>query len=284
MLYDLKNKNVIITGATSGFGLKIAENFINSGASVSICGRNHEKLISAKDYLEDILKKAPTPEKDQSILFFQTDVSKEDEFKNLINTTIEHFGKVDALINNAGIYGPIGKLEDLSSDKWISTFETNLFSIFYGCKYILPHFKENNYGKIINVSGGREKPFPRFTSYAVSKTAIIKLTEVLAEENKDYNIFINSMSPGGLDTNMLDELLAYDPKIVGEDIYQEFVKMKNDGGKDPNIGASLCAYLVSDYGDNITGKYISAIHDNWKKFHTQIEGLKTDIYTMRRVW
>lgn len=277
MLIDLAGKNVIITGATSGFGLAMLNKFISLGANVSICGRNTKKIEQTQ---KNIIKTKP----EQKILFTRADVSNENDFKMLIEKTIKEFGKVDTLINNAGIYGPIGCAETINSDSWINTFQNNLYSVFYGSKHILPHFKSNNYGKIINVSGGREKPFPRFSSYAVSKNAIVKFTEVLAEENKDYNIFINAISPGGLDTNMLDELLAYNPEVVGKKIYEEFVEMKKNGGKDPDIGASLCAYLTSNYGDNITGKYISAIHDNWQNFHKEIEDLKTDIFTMRRVW
>ena len=220
----------------------------------------------------------------QKVLTYQADVSNESNVVDFIKYSIDNLGHINTLINNAGVYGPKGLAETIDSEEWIKTMNNNMFSVFYTCKHILPHMKLQQQGNIINLSGGGEQPFPRFTAYATSKAAVVKFTEVLAEEVKDFNIYVNSIAPGAMNTALLDEVLQSDPEIVGKDFFDRCVKQKESGGADPAVAAELCLYLVSEKGKRITGKLISAVWDDWAHMHENIEDLVgSRIYTMRRI-
>ena len=144
---------------------------------------------------------------------------KKKTLKNLIDTAIANLGRIDIVVNNAGVYGPKGLIEDVDSEEWISAININLFSVFFMCKWILPHMKKNNSGKIINLSGGgATAPLPRISAYAASKAAVVRLTETLAEECKEYSIEINAIAPGALNTRLLEEVLESGPDKVGKAI------------------------------------------------------------------
>jgi len=275
----LKGLNAIITGANQGLGLKIAEEFIKEGASIAICARNLENLELAVTNLKTL---ATT---NQKIIFMKVDVSKEDDVKKFITYSIEQLGKIDILINNAGVYGPKGLIESIDSKDWISAFEINLYGVLYTCKHILSHMKKNKYGKIINLSGGgATAPLPRISAYAASKAAVVRFTETLAEECKEENIFINAIAPGALNTGFLDEVLKAGPNVVGKQFYEKAIKQKEEGGASLENAAKLCTYLASSNGDNINGKLISAVWDPWKDLEKYKEELKkSDIYTLRRI-
>jgi len=275
----LKGLNAIITGANQGLGFAIAEEYVKEGASVIICARDKRKLEEARKSLASIAKS------DQKIVSKILDVSIEKDVKKFIEDSIKEFGKIDVLVNNAGIYGPKGLTEDIDTGEWIKAIEINLFSILYTCKYILPHMKKNKSGKIINLSGGgATNPMPRISSYAASKAAVVRLTETISEEYKEFGIDINAIAPGALNTRLLDEVLAAGVETVGKSFYEKALKQKETGGAPLEKGASLCIYLASSESNGVTGKLISAVWDPWEDFSKYKEDLKiTDIYTLRRI-
>ena len=275
----LSGLNAIITGANRGFGFEVAKKFVEEGASIVICGRDTDQVKQAVDSLQ-ILSSSQ-----QTIIGLPLDVSKEENVKKLIDTAIEKLKRIDIVVNNAGVYGPKGLIEDIDSAEWISAININLFSVFFMCKWILPHMKQNNAGKIINLSGGgATAPLPRISAYATSKAAVVRLTETLAEECKEYSIEINAIAPGALNTRLLDEILEAGPYKVGRAFYEKALKQKSDGGTPLDLGASLCVYLASSKSNGITGKLISAPWDPWQNLAHYREDLKnSDIYTLRRI-
>ena len=275
----LAGRNAIITGANRGFGLEIAKKFVNEGASVMICGRDADQVARA---VETLLKLASS---EQTVTGIPLDVSKEENVQSMINTAIDTFGRIDIVVNNAGVYGPKGLIEDVDSLEWISAIHINLFSVFFMCKWILPHMKKNNSGKIINLSGGgATAPLPRISAYAASKAAVVRLTETLAEECRDYAIDINAVAPGALNTRLLEEVLESGPEAVGKAFYEKALKQKASGGTPMQLGAELCVYLASSASDGITGKLISAPWDPWQKLAQYRDDLRnSDIYTLRRI-
>lgn len=275
----LSGRNAIITGANRGFGFEIAKKFVEEGASVVICGRDADQVKHAVDALQKISTH------EQTVLGLPLDVSKEEPVKQLIISAINRLEQVDILVNNAGVYGPKGLIEDVDSDEWTSAIQINLFSVFFMCKWILPHMKKNNSGKIINLSGGgATTPLPRISAYAASKAAVVRLTETLAEECREYGIEINAVAPGALNTRLLDEVLEAGPDAVGKAFYEKALKQKANGGTPLTLGAELCVYLASPESDGITGKLISAPWDPWRDFARYREKLQgSDIYTLRRI-
>jgi NAD(P)-dependent dehydrogenase (short-subunit alcohol dehydrogenase family) len=274
----LEKCNAIITGANQGLGLAIAEEFVKEGASVAICARDEKKLAQAVEHL----RKISDPK--QKILSKSLDVSNKEQVRYFIDYCIQSLGTVNVLVNNAGIYGPKGYVENVDSSEWKKTFEINLYGTFYMCKYIMSHMKKNNMGKIINVAGGGSGALPGLSAYVSTKGAIIRFTETIAEECKEYNIGINCITPGALNTRLLDEVLAAGPESVDKKFYERCIQQKKEGGVPLRKGALLCVYLASSESDGVTGKVLSAVWDPWNEFKNHINDLQnTDIYTLRRV-
>ena len=275
----LANKVAIITGASEGLGFEIAKKFILEGANITICSRNKKNLKLAKENLIKILYP------NQKILVVNGDVSKELDVKKIINLTIKKFGKCNILVNNAGIYGPKGKIENINWQEWKKTIEINLFGSILMCKNIIKYFKKKNYGKIIQLSGGgATNPLPNLSAYAASKAAIVRFIETLALEVRDFNIDINSIAPGALNTKMLHEVIKSGPDKVGSDFYKRALKQKKTGGTPLSYGVDLAVFLASSKSNGITGKIISAVWDNWKEWPMHIKKLSySDVYTLRRI-
>jgi len=171
----LSNKQAIITGANQGLGLEIARKFVQAGADLMICARNESKLEDAKNELV----KLASP--DQKIEFQTADISLESDAKNIVTQTLKLLGGCHILVNNAGIYGPKGETELTDWSEWIKTIEINLYGSILMSREIMPHFKKQSYGKIIQLSGGgATSPLPLISAYAVSKAAIVRFSETLA--------------------------------------------------------------------------------------------------------
>ena len=119
---------------------------------------------------------------------------------------------LDILVNNAGVYGPMGPIEENDWEAWVRAIQINLFGTVLMSRAVIPIFRGQNYGKIINLSGGgATAPLPRMSSYAASKAAVVRLTETLAEELRDAHVDVNAIAPGALNTRLLDEVLAAGP-------------------------------------------------------------------------
>jgi len=275
----LVGRNAIITGANQGLGLAIARAYIEQGANILICARDIQKLQSAYDELRLLARSGQGVEK------FQADVSSQKDVEALIQFALEKFQQIHILVNNAGVYGPKGKIEDVNWDEWEQAIRINLFGSILVARSILPHFRKCHYGKIIQLSGGgATNPLPFISAYAASKAGIVRFMETLAEETREDHIDINSIAPGALNTRLLDEVLEAGPEIVGKVFYDRAIKQKETGGAPLEKGADLSVFLASPASDGVTGKLISAVWDPWQNFSEHQQDLvKSDIYTLRRI-
>lgn len=278
MAYDLTGRAAIITGASQGLGEEIARAYISAGARVAICGRDAATLESKRQALETLAG-------DRSrVLSEVTDVAEESDVQRLVARALAAFGRIDILVNNAGVYGPLGPIDEIDWPVWVRAIEINLLGSVMLCRTLLPHFKKNRYGKIIQLSGGgATNPLPRISAYAASKAAIVRFAETLAEEVREYSVDVNSIAPGALNTRLLDEVLEAGPERVGTSFYERSLKQKESGGVGLDRGAELAVFLGSSASDGITGKLISAVWDPWAEFAHHSADLKTDIYTLRRI-
>ena len=273
----LKNVNALITGGSQGLGKVIAEHFLHEGANVVICARNKKELSAAR---AELAKKFPS----QTILAKSCDVSNEKQVNELVAFTRRELGLLQALVLNAGIYGPMGPTESVSLDEWRRAMDINLFGVLLPCRAVIPHFKKAGRGKIIVLSGGgATNPLPNISSYAASKAAVIRLAETLAEELKPFHVDVNAIAPGALATRLVDEVLAAGPEKVGAAFFEKNRQWKEKGATPLELGASLAVYLASAESDGITGKLISAQWDPWEKLHEFKAELNSDIYTLRRI-
>ncbi|MDA9281285.1 SDR family oxidoreductase [Pseudomonadales bacterium] len=275
----LANRQAIITGGSQGLGLEIAKKFVDGGAEVMICGRNKSLLESAQAQLLSIA--APN----QKVVISVADVSNPIDVERLTSETISKLGKCQILVNNAGIYGPKGNIESIDWNDWLKTMEININGSVLMSRAMLPHFKANGYGKIIQLSGGgATNPLPHLSAYAVSKAAIVRFSETLAEEVRGLGIDVNAIAPGALNTGMLDEILSAGPAKVGREFYEKSLNQKKSGGAPLSRGAELAVFLASSKSDGITAKLISAIWDNWEDWADNIDALdSSDAYTLRRI-
>ncbi len=275
----LSGRGIVITGANQGLGKAIAQACVAEGAHVLLCARNRELLDQTGSEL------ASAALQGQQVIVTQADVSNRDDIRRLFQTACDRLPQLDGLVNNAGVYGPKGLLEEADPDDWCRAVEINLFGVLYACWEALPIFRRQGHGKIVNLSGGgATAPLPRISAYAASKAAVVRLTETLAEETRGAGIDINAIAPGALNTRLLDEVLAEGPERVGSDFYARALRQKNDGGAPLTAGAELCVFLLSSASDGITGKLISAVWDPWRDLagHTA-ELSKSDVYTLRRI-
>lgn len=275
----LENKVAIITGASKGLGLEIAKKYYANGAKLAICSRSIDDLKSVRNFLEGIEINL------ERVFIAQVDVSKYDEVSYFSREVIEKFGRIDVLVNNAGIYGPKGCFESCDMDEWVKTIEVNLIGSANVIRSVLPVMKAQKKGKIIQIAGGgAATTFPRFSAYATSKVGVVRLSEVLADELKEFNVDINSIAPGFLNTRLLDEVLNSDPGIVGQNFYEKCLAHKKSEVDSFRMPAELSVFLATEESDGITGKFISAIWDAWKLFPSHLsELMDTDVYTLRRI-
>lgn len=273
----LKNLNAIITGGSQGLGKVIAEHFLREGTNVAICARGEKELSATRD---ELAKKFPS----QKVLAKACDVSDEKQVNELVAFALRELGSLQALVLNAGIYGPMGATESIPLDEWRRALDINLYGVLLPCRAVIPHFKKFGRGKIIVLSGGgATNPLPNISSYAASKAAVVRLAETLAEELKAFHVDVNAIAPGALATRLVDEVLAAGPEKVGAAFFEKNKSWKEKGAVPLELGASLAIYLASAESDGITGKLISAQWDPWEKLHEFKNDLNSDIYTLRRI-
>lgn len=275
----LKDRGIVITGASQGLGKAIAEACVAEGAHVVICARDRRLLDETR---AELIARAVAG---QQIVAQCADVSCPDDVHRLFETASRELPKLDGLVNNAGIYGPKGALEDVDIQAWWKSIEINLFGVALTCREALPLFRRQKYGKIVNLSGGgATAPLPRISAYAAGKAAVVRLTETLAEETMGAGIDVNAVAPGALNTRLLEEVLAEEPERVGAGFHERARKQKEQGGAPLSKGADLCVFLLSAASDGITGRLISAVWDPWTTLADRLEDLRrTDVYTLRRI-
>ena len=279
MTNSLEGRNAIITGANQGLGLAIARAYVQAGASVLLCARDEKMLEQAREQVAALA--APN----QKVIAQVADVSKQTDVEELVATALRVFHRLHILVNNAGVYGPKGLIEDVDWGEWIKAIEINLYGSVLMCRAVLPHLKVHQYGKIVQLSGGgATNPLPRLSAYAASKAAIVRFAETLAEEVREDHIDVNAIAPGALNTRLLGEVLAAGSAQVGADFYERAMKQKAQGGTPLEKGAQLAVFLASSASDGITGKLISAVWDPWETLPEHLDDLqKTDVYTLRRI-
>lgn len=277
----LQNKNALITGASKGLGAEIAKHYVQQGASIFICARNEQELKAKAAELEKCKISA-----EQKIGFIVTDIAIESQLDELCAAALKFFdGKMDILVNNAGSYGPFGSIENIDWQEWVTAINTNLLSVVYLCKKIIPEMQKNGAGKIINLSGGgATNPLARITAYAAAKAAVVRFSESIALDLKEQNIQVNAIAPGALATDLNKKFMAADPELLGAEFQQNLTKKLTEAATPLHVGAELAVYLASSASDGITGKLISAPWDKWTEFEKYQDKLAaSDIYTLRRI-
>lgn len=189
----LSDKVIIITGGGRGIGKSIALSMANEGANIVIVSRTKEQLEQTANEMSELGVKP---------MIIPADISKLSEVNYALDRVIKEYGKIDVLVNNAGIT-KLSAINDIEPDEWSKIIEVNLFGTYYFCRAVIPHFIKRNQGKIINM--GSDSSFigyPLMSAYAASKHAVLGLTRALAEELKTHNVQVNAICPALVDTDM----------------------------------------------------------------------------------
>lgn len=260
-------------------GRAIAEAYVRAGARVAVCARTDRDVDSVVRELRVLAGQ------ENRVAGMVADVSCEDQVEQIVELAMDHFGSIDILVNNAGIYGPMGAIEAIDWGEWVEAMKINVFGSVLMCRAVVPHMKQSGRGKIIQLSGGgATNPLPHLSAYAASKAAIVRFAETLAGELREFNIDVNCIAPGALNTRLLDQVLEAGPESVGEEFYRKSIRQKEQGGAPLEKGSALAVYLASAESDGITGKLISALWDPWGRLHDHRADLAdTDVYTLRRI-
>lgn len=271
----LNGETVVITGAGRGIGETIAHAFAKQGANLALVARTPEDVERvALETAGHGIKAIALP----------GDVSKQSTVRAMVDAVLEKFGRIDVLINAAGIYGPIGPFIENDLARWTAAIEINLMGTVFAIHAVLPHMLERRKGVIINFSGGGAvQPFPRFSAYGTSKAAVARLTETLAEEVRGSGIRINAIAPGAVNTRFLDQVLAAG-EHAGSEFYAKALDQKAKGGTSPERAAELAVFLASAAGEGVTGRLLSAVWDDWKSLPGRAAELdRSALFTLRRI-
>ena len=275
---SLRGKNVLLTGATGLLGGCIARTLWREGASLVVTGRN-------ADLLERLTSTLPRAiDMDQRIHAIAADIGDHAAAVRIIDAARHLWSRLDVLINNAAVIGPIGPVWETDWDAWQQTIQVNLLAPAALCRLSVPWMRHSDGGSIINISGGGATTArPRFSAYATAKAGLVRFSETLAEEVLAYNISVNCVAPGPMNSAMLDAVVDAGPERAGKE-YERALAQQRTGTASPQNPADLIAFLASSSGRRITGKLISAVWDPWRSFGAHLDDLqKGDIYTLRRI-
>jgi 3-oxoacyl-[acyl-carrier protein] reductase len=194
---DLAGRAAIVTGAARGIGLAIAERLLQSGAAVSLWDVDREALAQAEHNLAV----------HGTVATQAVDVTDEDAVRRAIQATAQGLGKIDLLVNNAGIGGPICQTWEYEVESVRKVFDINYVGTFLCCKHVVPEMKKRNYGRIVNIASiAGKNGAPNFSAYGASKAAVIALTKALGRELADTEILVNAVCPSVADTDILRTL------------------------------------------------------------------------------
>ena len=230
---NIKNKVVVITGASSGLGEATAKHLSNLGVTVVLGARRTNRIEKLAKEIQASGGKA---------LAIATDVTQRDQVKNLVDTAVEKFGRVDVLLNNAGIM-PLSPIDRLNVDEWDKMIDVNIKGVLNGIAAVLPHMKSQKSGHIINTASvAGHKIFSGSTVYSATKFAVRALSEGLRMEVKPYNIRTTIVSPGAVKTELLEHITESDVQQANKDYVGEV-------GISPDSFARVVAFAISQPED-----------------------------------
>jgi NAD(P)-dependent dehydrogenase (short-subunit alcohol dehydrogenase family) len=240
----LEGKRVIVTGGSRGIGAAIAERLGVEGCKLALCARTASDLDAAA--LQVAARSGA------AVAAIPCDLAEPNAAELMVEQALQTLGGIDVLVNNAAVAGPFAALEDCDMAAWIRAINVNLVGTVRCCRAVLPHMKRQRHGKIINFSGasvGWGRFTPRQTAYVSSKFAVYGFSEALASEVAEFNIQVNMVSPGAVDTQLRASLIDRTDAVPHTRL-----------DADPTV--QMVAFLASERSGPMTGKLLSAHFDN----------------------
>ena len=244
-------KTAFVTGASQGIGRQIAITLAEEGANVAFAARSDgiyetDELIESDDTLPS-----------------ETDVADESSVEESIEATVDEFGGLDVLVNNAGIAGPTAPVEEVTVEEWEQTLDVNLKGMFLTVKHAAPHLREGEGSSVVNISSiSGKRPLQSRTPYTASKMGVIGLTRTLAFELGDDDVNVNAICPGAVRGERINDVIEKQAEQLGVSFEEAKRQVITDDQAleeiiDPEDIADMVVYLASDSGRHITAQDIS---------------------------
>jgi NAD(P)-dependent dehydrogenase (short-subunit alcohol dehydrogenase family) len=254
----LNDKVALVTGGGRGIGRAISFAFALEGAAVAMADRSVSQLELTEKELRS---------RARNVLAIQTDVASEEQVQQMVARTLEKYGKIDILVNNSGITGPIAPVFEMKLEAWNETLAVNLTGAMLCSREVLKHMIPRKSGTIINIGseGGRggdgKSGRPNRGAYCCSKMGLIGLTETMAVEVGEYGIRVNAISPGAVSGERLNNLLKARAQAAGVSLDELKAKILMNYSliripKEPEV-ASVAVFLASNEASAITGQVIA---------------------------
>jgi 3-oxoacyl-[acyl-carrier protein] reductase len=263
---------IVLTGSSSGIGRALAERLLAHGLHVWGLARSDQSAF--------------VRESGGAFHACRCDVADWPQVEAAAREILSIWPEIDGLVTCAGAQGAIGRTVTIDPPHWTATVRANLNGTFHAIRAFHPALsRAARRAKIVCFSGGgATKARPNFSAYAAAKTAVVRLVETIAEEERLALLDINAIAPGAINTRLTDEVIALGPTIVGEAEYQAALKQKAGGGASLQRALDLVEWLLSPGSDGISGRLLSAPWDPWPTLARHKDELAaSDTYTLRRI-
>lgn len=248
----LEEKTCFVTGASQGIGQQIAITLANEGANVALAARS-DGIYETEELIDNPAQTLPV----------ETDVADEDAVESAIEATVDAFGGLDSIVNNAGIEGPTAPVEEVTVDEWQQTLDINLMGMFLTVKHGVSHLRESDRASVVNISSiSGKRPLESRTPYVSSKMGVIGLTRTLAFELGDDDITVNAICPGAVKGDRIISVIEKQAEQMGvsfEEAKRSLITDEQalDVMLDPEDIANTVAYLASEKGSHVTAQDIN---------------------------
>jgi NAD(P)-dependent dehydrogenase (short-subunit alcohol dehydrogenase family) len=272
----LQGRVCLVTGSGRGVGRFLAETFASEGAALALTART-------KDQLDEVAAELRRAHGTQTLVE-ATDVAAKGAMSGFAERVRDRFGKVDVIVNNAAVIGPVGELTSINQEDWRSAILTNLAGVAQTVAAFVPLMPAG--GRVINLSGagvGGPKMPPRVSAYTASKAAVASLTETLAAELGDKGITVNAVAPGRQSTGFMQPVIDAGAAGAGDELFQSALNASDSADNQAAL-ADLVLYLVGAQADWVTGRLLSARWDTPAALEARRpDGMSASLYRLRRV-
>ncbi len=267
---DLRGAVAIVTGGARGVGRAIAEAYADHGA-----------LLAIVDILADQVRATASEmrETGATVLPIHTDITIPAQVDEMVARVKDELGSIDILVNNAGSLSAIGPIWDVDRERWFRDVTVNLYGTFLCCNAVVKDMIENDGGYIINLTTGMGGPHLYTTGYDTSKTGVVKRTEALAKEAKEYGVKTFALVPGAVLTKMAEFIMESPEGKKWRPTFKNIFEANH--GSPPELAAKIAVELVSGKADALTGRYFDARSDLTNFIAQADEILEKDRFVLR---
>ena len=272
----LDGRVALITGGGRGIGRAIALAYAKEGAQLVLAARSPEELAETARQVGAL---------GATSFVVSTDVAEQTQVESMVAQALDRFASIDVLVNNAGIAGPVGVLQENDPGSWIHTVKVNLIGTYLCCWAVLPTMLRQGRGKIINLSGaGATLAWPNLSAYGASKAAVVRLTEGLALELAGTNVQVNALGPGSIHTRMWEEMTGAAAQAGASEILELGQRVTSGSGVSIDELAEMAVFLASDDSGILSGRLISQLQNDMSYLPDRIpEIMESDALLIRRV-